>query len=345
MATSEEVARLAGVSRATVSRIMNGSARVSPDAHARVQAAIAKLEYEPNVVAQNLVRQHARVLAMSIFAENDGLSLSHFGRTSQYFYLYVLESIERAAIAAGYDLLLPSRTHEKSPHAYVRTLQTRRAAGCIMLHATDAYVQTLVASSIPTVFLDKMAQGIHATYVKSDNTDGVCQATQHLLALGHDRIAIFTAPPHDLAALERLLGYQKALAQVGITPDAGLIRQSGWEVDEAYQEMKVFLSERRDFTAIVASSDFMAIGILRALTEGGLRVPEDVSLIGFDDIEFCEYTTPPLTTIRQDRLAMGGGAVQRLVALIEGTEEVPPLILPTQLIVRKSTGPVPKDVN
>ena len=340
MATSEEVAQLAGVSRATVSRILNGSAHVSPDTDARVRAAIAMLGYEPNVVAQNLVRQHARVLAVSIFAESYDLPLSHFGRTSQYFYLYVLESIEQAAIASGYDLLLPSHTHEKSPQNYIRTLQTRRVAGCIMLHATDAYLQALIASPIPTVFVDKMGQGSHATYVKSDNIDGACQATQHLIALGHKHIAIFTAPAHDLAALERLLGYQQALALAGIMLDAGLVRQSGWNVDEAYETTKLLLYERRDFTAIVASSDFMAIGILRALTEQGLRVPEDVSLIGFDDIEFCEYTTPPLTTMRQDRVAMGQGAVQRLVALIESTQDVTPLIVPTQLIVRKSTGPV-----
>ncbi|HZU01117.1 MAG TPA: substrate-binding domain-containing protein, partial [Ktedonobacteraceae bacterium] len=96
--------------------------------------------------------------------------------------------------------------------------------------------------------------------------------------------------------------------------------------------------------AIVAGSDFMAIGILRALTEHGLRVPDDVSLVGFDDVEFSQYTTPPLTTVRQDRVAMGCGAVQRLIAMIEGTGEVSPLVLPTQLIVRKSTGLAPKEL-
>jgi len=105
------------------------------------------------------------------------------------------------------------------------------------------------------------------------------------------------------------------------------------------------LAERRDFTAIVAGSDFMAIGILRALTEQGLRVPDDVSLVGFDDIDLCQYTIPPLTTVRQDRVAMGREAVHRLIAMIEGTEEVSPLILPTQLVVRKSTGPVPKELH
>jgi LacI family transcriptional regulator len=345
MATSEEVAKLAGVSRATVSRALNGSARVSDEARERVHAAIAALGYEPDVVAQSLVRQHARVIAVSLFPQDDELPLTHLGQTALYFYQGVLENIEREAISSGYDLLLPSRTHGKSPEDYVRSLQTRRVAGCIMLHASDARILALIRSSIPTVFIDRMAQGSHATYVKSDNIDGARQATGHLLSLGHRRIAFLTGSTIDLAGLERLLGCQQTLAQAGIAPDVGLVRQSGWNVDEAYEAARVLLAERRDFTAIVAGSDFMAIGILRALTEHGLRVPDDVSLVGFDDIELCRYIAPPLTTVRQDRVAMGCGAVERLIAMVEGTEEASPLILPTQLVVRKSTGPVPKDLH
>jgi DNA-binding LacI/PurR family transcriptional regulator len=195
------------------------------------------------------------------------------------------------------------------------------------------------------VFIDTIGQGSHATYVKSDNMDGARQATEHLLSLGHRRIAFLTGQTIDLAGMERLLGCQQALAYAGVAPDPGLVRQSGWNINEAYEAAKTLLAERRDFTAIVAGSDFMAIGILRALTEHGLRVPDDVSLVGFDDVEFSQYTTPPLTTVRQDPVAMGSGAVRRLIEIIEGTGEVSPLILPTQLIVRKSTGPVPEELH
>jgi len=271
MATSEEVAQLAGVSRATVSRALNGSARVSDDARERVHAAIAELGYEPDVVAQSLVRQRSRAIVVSLFAESYDLPLSHFGQTSQYFYLGVLENIEREAVSLSYDLLLPSRSHSKSPGNYVRHLQTRRVAGCILLHASDARVHDLIHSSIPTVFIDKMGQGSHATYIKSDNIAGARQATEHLLALGHRRIAFLTGSTVDLAGLERLLGCQQTLAQAGIAPDAGLVRQSGWNVEDAYEAAMLLLAERRDFTAIVAGSDFMAIGILRALTEQGRK--------------------------------------------------------------------------
>jgi DNA-binding LacI/PurR family transcriptional regulator len=318
---------------------------VSDEARERVHAAISILGYEPDVVAQSLVRQRSRALAVSLFPDDNELPFSHLGRTGQYFYLGVLENIEREAVSSGYDLLLPSRPNGKSAENYIRSLQTRRVAGCIMFHATDSRIQALLHSSIPTVFIDRMAQGSHASYVKSDNIDGARQATEHLLALGHRRIAFLTGQTTDLAGLERLLGCQQALAHAGITPDPGLVRQSGWNIDEAYEAARILLTERRDFTAIVAGSDFMAIGILRALLEEGLCVPDDVSLVGFDDADLSQYTVPPLTTVRQDRVAMGRGAVQQLVAMIEGTGEASPLILPTQLIIRKSTGPVPKELH
>ena len=345
MATSEEVAQFAGVSRATVSRALNESARVSPETRARVHAAIAALGYEPDVVAQSLVRKRARVIALNFVPQEDKLPFTHLGQTSLYFYLGILEHIEREAISSGYDLLLPSHPHGTSPQHYVRSLQTRRVSGCVMLFASDTRIQALIHSSIPTVFIDRMVQGNHATYVKSDNIDGARQATEHLLALGHRRIAFLTGSTTDLAGLERLLGCQQALSQAGIAPDPRLVRQSGWNVDEAYEAAKVLLAEHYDFTAIVAGSDFMAIGILRALIEQGLRVPDDVSLVGFDDIEFCQYTTPPLTTVRQNRVEMGRGAVQRLVAMVEGKAEISPLIVPTQLVVRQSTGPAPEEVH
>lgn len=345
MATSEQVAQLAGVSRATVSRALNGSARVSDEARERVQAAIAELGYEPDVIAQSLVRQHSRVIALSLFPEDNTLPLSHIGKTSQFFYLGVLQNIEREVVALGYDLLLPSYSHGKSPENYIRSLQTRRVAGAIVLHATDARIQALIHAAIPTVFIDRMGQGSHATYVKSDNMDGARQATEHLLSLGHRRIAFLTGQTVDLAGMERLLGCQQALAHAGVALDLGLVRQSGWNIDEAYEAAGVLLAERRDFTAIVAGSDLMAMGILRALAEHGLRVPDDISLVGFDDVELCQYTIPPLTTVRQDSVVMVRTAVQQLIAMLEGTGEASPMNIPTQLIVRKSTGPVPKDMH
>ena len=338
MITSEQVAQLAGVSRATVSRALNGSPGVSEKARERVNTAIAALGYEPDVIAQSLVRQRSNVIALSFFFQDSEMSLSLLGETSQYFYLEVLKNIEHDAVLRGYDLLLPSRSRSRTPEEYIRSLQTRRAAGTIILHASEAQIRALTHSVIPTVFIDRIGQGAHATFVKSDNIDGARQATEHLLSLGHTCIALLTGQTSDLAGMERLIGVQQALTHAGIAPDISLIRQAGWEINDGYEETKKLLAERRDFTAIVACSDFVAIGVLRALNEHNVRVPEDVSLIGFDDVEFSKFTNPPLTTMKQERGAMGRGAVQRLIDLIEG-REVSPLTLPTRLVIRQSTGP------
>nr|BBH88183.1 LacI family transcriptional regulator [Thermosporothrix sp. COM3] len=342
MATSEEVARLAGVSRATVSRVLNGSPRISEEARRRVYEAIEALGYEPDIVAQSLVRQRSRTLALGLFDESNGLSLTQLGLTAHYFYIDMLRYIEQEAMAQGYDLLLPSRPKGTYPENYIRSLRTRRVAGAVMLAVgvEDPRVHALLQAGIPTVFLDTMGLGSSAVYVRSDHLDGARQVTEHLLSLGHRRIAFLPGPAGNMVAMERLLGGQQAMARAGIAVDPGLIFSSGWNVEEAYQAVCHLLEQRRDWTALVAGSDLMALGALRALHERGLRVPDDVSLTGFDDVVLSQYMTPPLTTVRQDRARMGKEAVQRLVALIEGKEHVAPLIVPTQLVVRASTAPV-----
>lgn len=339
MATSEEVAQLAGVSRATVSRVLNGSTRISEEARTRVHEAITTLGYEPDVVAQSLVRRRSRTIALNLLDQEDGFS--RLGQTANYFYIDMLKCIEQEAAALGYDLLLPFRPRGKSPESYIRSLQMRRIAGTIMLAVTptDPRVRGLLQAGIPTVFIDTMGQGERAIYVRSNHMDSARQLAEHLLSLGHRRIAFLGGPTGDLAAMERLLGFQQALANTGISLDPDLVRQSGWNTEEAYQAAYVLLGQQQDFTAIVAGSDLMAIGILRALHEYNLRIPQDISLTGFDDVVLSQYTTPPLTTVRQDRETMGREAIQRLVALIEG-EKTTSLVVPTQLVVRQSTGPV-----
>lgn len=338
MATSKDVARIAGVSRATVSRVLSGSSRISGATRERVTAAAQSVGYEPNVVAQSLVRQRSHTIALSIFSDGKNPLLLGGGP----FYFDVLESIQHEADARGYDLLLPSRIYTDLP-AYVRGLTTRHVAGALMvaLRTTDPRINALVSAAIPTVFVDVVAEGLQATYVTSDNIGGARQATDHLLHLGHRRIATISGYATSLAGTERLLGYQQALAHAGLAVDPGLVRPSGFGMEDAYAATVTLLNERRDVTAIVAASDLMAVGVLRALHERALRVPHDVSLVGFDDIDLCLYVDPPLTTIRQDRAAMGRGAVRCLIDnLIGGVHAITPVVVPTQLVVRGTTGPV-----
>lgn len=342
MVTSEQVAQLAGVSRATVSRALNGSANVSEETKRRILDAIASLGYEPNVVAQNLARQRSRVIAFALFSDADR-SLTGLEQTDHYFYLGIIRVVERAITSAGYDLLFPSRSPNGSYANYLRNLQSRRVAGviAIAIDSTDSRIQVLLNSELPTVFIDNMAQGNHATYVKSDNVDGARMAMEYLLRLGHRRVVLVPGNTAELSGAERLLGCQQGLAKAGVPLDPDLIRVSGWSTGEAYTTAATLLDQRRDFTAIVAGSDLMALGVLRALHERGIRVPEDVSVIGFDDVDICRFMEPPLTTVHQNRMMMSQSAVQKLIKMIEDGEPPSPLVVPMQLIARASTGPAP----
>jgi LacI family transcriptional regulator len=345
MVTSEQVAKLAGVSRATVSRVLNGSGHISEQARERVHAAITALGYQPDIVAQNLVRQRSRMIAFNFFTGDHTISFAELSRTENYFYLDMLMHIQSETVAAGYDLVIPSRPSGEYPANFIQSLNTRRIAGVILLanEPTDPSIRALYDAKIPTIFVDVdiMVQDKHATYVRSDNQDGARQVTEYLIGLGHRRIAFLTGPMAELVSTERLLGSRQALASAGLVPDPGLVRQSKWGTNDAYLATKELLAERQDFTAIVGGSDMMAIGILRALHEAGIRVPQDISLTGFDDVVLSQFTAPPLTTVRQNRQAMAKGAIQRLIAMIENEEPVSPLIVSTELVVRESTGPAP----
>jgi LacI family transcriptional regulator len=349
MVTSEQVAQLAGVSRATVSRVLNGSANVSEETKKRIYAAVATLGYGTNAFARIAPSERSHLIALAFFGGEDGLSLSRLSDTQYYFYLELLHFIECETAKVNFDLFLPSNpynaldTTDDPEINYILALQKRRVEGVITLalRPNDPRIQGLCRSTIPAVFIDSNFQGRHTTYVKSDYLDGARQATEHLLALGHRRIACFIGDTLEISGTERLFGYQQVMARAGLIVDPHLVQQPGWNARDAYHAAMKLLSERRDFTAIVAGSDMMALGILRALRKHNIRVPEDMSIVGFDDIDQSEESDPPLTTLRQNKQALGQGAVQRLMQLIQGGEPPDPLNVPTEMIVRASTGPAP----
>jgi DNA-binding LacI/PurR family transcriptional regulator len=318
---------------------MSGRARVSEATRQRVEAAAASLGYEPDIAAQSLSGAPSRTLALGFFA-NDVWALSQLARPQHHFHLEVLSSIEAAAAKQGYDLLLPSRPATAASGSFIRSLRSRRVAGAIMVACPpgDVRVQALIESGVPTVFIDTIGTGPNATYVISDNADGARRVTEHLLELGHRRIARVSGIETDPPGRDRLRGIRNALASWGVTEDPGLARTSDWSTQGAYEATLDLLNARRDFTAVIAESDMMAIGVLRALHEHGLRVPDEVSVTGFDGIELCAFTSPPLTTVRQDAGAMGAGAVEALLDMIGGAQAPPPVMLPAEVVVRASTA-------
>jgi LacI family transcriptional regulator len=348
MATSEQIARLAGVSRATVSRTLNGSSHVSEKTKERIFKAMASLEDNKGESTIHPAPPSSRIIALALLDEKLGLNFSRLVHSSYYFYLGILKNIDELISEANYDLFLPSGRHGQNEPLdvaranYIQTLFANRVMGVIAISASasDLRIQALYQASIPTVFVDSMFQAEHATWVRSDYLDGAHKAVEYLLSLGHRRIAFFHGDGMTITNVERLLGWHQALARVGLTPDPQLVRICRWNTEDSYQAAMKLLQERRDFTAIVAGSDMMALGILRALRQHNLSVPGDISLIGFDDIDSCRSTDPPLTTIRQDTRLISEGTVDRLFQMIEKKETPAPLVVPIQLVIRGSTGSI-----
>ncbi len=307
--------------------------------------ALVSTQYRPDVVAQSLAGLRSKTIALNLLPHADSpkaLSLSNMGDSGHYFYLELLQFLEREISQAGFDLTLPSHASDDSTE-FVRTLRLRRVAGALMIatHPSDRITSALIASGIPTVFIDGIGQGPQATYVKSDHVAAAELAVHHLLGLGHRRIAIVDGPVATLSGDERLLGYQRALGAGGVPVRPELICETTFGTADAFRATVALLERTRDFTAVVAGSDLMAMGVIRALRERGLRVPSDVSVVGFDDVDLCEYLDPPLTTVRQDRPALASGAVRLLLAMVVGQTGCAPLIVPSELVVRQSTAPPP----
>lgn len=256
------------------------------------------------------------------------------------FYSEVLDGIERALSVGNYDLLLPPRADSR-PADYGAALQRRHVAGTIMvaIDVDDARVRALIDADLPTVFIDHAISGAHATSIKPDNRAGGRQVAHHLLRLGHRRIVIFRGHPTSLASQERLLGCRDVFDAAGLGPDAVVVQPSDFSRGGAYRDALAFFDAPLDRTAVIAQSDEMAIGILRALRERGLCVPDDVSLVGFDDLDLCLYMDPPLTSVHVDRGALGQRAVHLLLDMIDGREVIAPVTIPAQLIERASSAP------
>jgi len=345
--SSQQVALLAGVSRATVSRMLNDPTSVSIETKKRIYAAMNTLGYRSSGFA-HLSHQWTDLVALALFGSEDGLNLAELTTTRCYFYLELLRYIERSAARENIDLFLPLHPYDPnepkkdSAAQYALALQEKRVSGVIALalRPDDPRIQGIRNAPIPAIFIDNAVKSENATYVTTDFMGGAYQATEYLISLGHQRIAFFPGDTFVLTGTERLLGYQRALAYTGLIMDTTLIRSSGWETQDAYQAAMTLLNERRDFTAIFAASDMLAFGVLRALKEHKLRVPEDISLIGFDDIDLSERTNPALTTIQQDKQTISDAAISKLMQLLHGEKIPQPLVVPTRLIARASTAPI-----
>ncbi|CAA9262461.1 MAG: Transcriptional regulator, LacI family [uncultured Blastococcus sp.] len=328
-----DVAALAGVSHQTVSRVVNGHPNVAPQTRERVERAIAELGYRPNIAARALVTGSTRTLGLVTVKIN------------QYGPAQTMLGLENAARAAGYSLsvsILDEATAAAMREA-VDTFAAQRVDGILALSTYDDAAEALTALDPPVPLVAvQVGGGEDRPTVGVDQERGARLATRHLLGLGHRTVHHVAGPADSQEARGRTDGWCAELLAAG-APVPDEVLRGDWTPSSGYLAGKTLAARIRggeDITAIFLANDQMALGLLAALHEGGLRVPGDVSVVGFDDLPESPYFTPPLTTVRQDFAELGRRGVQLVLARMRGEDLHPEPVLPA-LLVRSSTGPAP----
>jgi LacI family repressor for deo operon, udp, cdd, tsx, nupC, and nupG len=324
----KDVARLASVSIQTVSAVVNNKPDITDETRARVLAAIEQLNYQPYSVARSLRTRQTRTVALVV---SDIASVAIAAMAS---------AAEAHAHSFGYSLILYNTHNDVGREtSYFNTAVQQWVDGVIFIPAMRyGRWDILQEAGIPSVAIDRIPDNYSGPAVMLDNLKAGRLAGQHLLDLGHRRIAHISGPLEVRLARERFNGFQQALEAQGIEPGSCLVEEGDFTCQTGYLAMQQLLAYRPCLTAVFAANDLMAIGAMRAVDEAGLQVPRDISIVGFDDIELAAFQTPPLTTIRQSFTQLATLGVQLLLDILAGKEVVQSqIVIEPTLIVRQST--------
>jgi DNA-binding LacI/PurR family transcriptional regulator len=336
--TLDEVARVAGVSRATVSRVVNGNQKVGTDARRDVERAIARLGYVPNLAARSLVTRRSESIGV-VIPEPPGML---FG--DPYFpRLLRGVSSELAARNLQLVLLMPQSSDEERRLEHYLSAGHVDGALLVSLHGNDTLPDVLTARGVPVVVGGRPPSGDTVSYVDVDNVGGARTAVGHLIEGGRRTIATIAGPADMSAGVDRLAGYQGALAAAGHQPDPGLEAIADFTQQGGAAAMRRILDQRPDVDAVFAASDLMAAGAIGVLRAAGRRIPEDVAVVGFDDSSIAETSDPALTSVRQPIEEMGREMVRLLLEQASRPGSVPrKVILATRLVRRRSSEGGPR---
>jgi LacI family transcriptional regulator len=332
----EDIAKKAGVSRSTVSRVINNEPYVSAKTRAHVMAVIQRESFSPNPAARMLVTQRTRIIGMVIPQTAKVIFNDH-----SHYFPTLMQGVAQATNDHDYGMLLwLAQSGVDQEKFYQRIIQNRLMDGLVIASTTasEVLVSHLVQTEIPFVVVERPKQfEDHISYITVDNFHAAQVAIEHLIHLGRRCIATITGALDNPDATDRLLGYKQALEAHGLPVQPELIAEGTFTWQAGYDGMKQLLPYKPD--AVFAGSDMVAVGALQALREAGLRVPEDVAIVGFDDLPTALDTRPQLTTIRQPIYDKGIRAAEILLDLIEGRITEPQhVLLETELVVRDSCG-------
>jgi DNA-binding LacI/PurR family transcriptional regulator len=328
-AVMADVARLAGVSHQTVSRVINDSAHVRPETRRRVLAAMRTLDYRPNPAARALVTGRSRTLGVVSF------DTTLYGPASTLF------AIEQAAHAAGYFITIVSllAMDRASVLGAVDRLRVQGVDGILVITPQEGAAEAVAGlpAAVPVVAVEAGPPG-SVPVVAVDQFAGAVSATRLLLDLGHRTVWHVAGPRDFLEAQQRVEGWRATLEGAGV--EAPPVLAGDWSPRSGY-EVGRRLAEDREVTAVFVANDQMALGVLRALHERGRRIPGEISVVGFDDIPEAQYFTPPLTTVRQDFGEMGRSSLRLLLDLMQSGQRPSRVTIAPELVVRRSTAPPP----
>ncbi|MGV9374194.1 LacI family DNA-binding transcriptional regulator [Nonomuraea sp. NPDC003707] len=326
--TLDEVARRAGVSRGTVSRVINNAPHVSRAARQAVERAIKDLGYVPNVAARSLATQRSGAVVLAVSSDDQALFTNPF-------FAEVIVGVNAVLEETDLELLLILAASERGRNRLARVLQSRRADGVMLLalRENDPLAKVAAQGGVPVVYGGRSLGGSNDWYVDADNRDGARQAAEYLISTGRTRIATITGSLDMHVGVSRYLGFRDALALAGLGDER--VAHGDFTEASGAAAMAHLLKEHPDLDAVLIASDEMAAGALGVLKEHGRAVPDEIAVVGFDDVVTARHTHPALTTVRQPIKALGREMTRMLLALIRG-EEPTPLILPTELVIRES---------
>lgn len=327
----KDIAKKAGVSYATVSRALNNRPGVNEKTRRDIQKLAEEMGYKPNALARGLVTRESRTLGLVI------------PDITNPFFPEVARGVEDAASRSGYNVFLCNTNWDAGKeNTYVEVLEEKRIDGLVLASVTDdgKTLEGFIRRGTPLVLVNRVLKDIDTHYVIIDNIKGGCMVVEYLLELGHTRIAFIGGLPHVEATRERLQGYRLAMSTAGMPVDEELILYDSFKKESGYQNTMRLLAIDPRPTAIFAANDVLALGVIQAIQDAGLRVPDDIAVIGFDDITFASYAEIGLTTIAQPKYVMGEMAAKILIEDIkEGdTGEKKHVVLQPRLVVRKSSG-------
>jgi len=331
--TIRDVAAHSNVSHQTVSRVINNSDRVSPETRAKVEAAIEELGYRPNFIARSIVQGRTYTLGCISPSLTD------------YIFAKMIDSAQIEAQRLGFFTLTGSAQTEAEVKLLLEEMLKRRIDGLLMLNPRDDaryhHLLPLIESNIPLTYLKNTAGDAPVSSITCDGLEGGYQATKYLIGLGHTSIATILGLQNEEDARDRLAGYRRALIEAGIQPKESLIINGKWTSKSGLEATKKLLATKETFSAIFTHNDRMAMGAIRALRESNIRVPQDISIIGFDDAPIAPYLNPPLTTMRQPIEELGQRAAQLLIKSIQYPNRAPEHVcIQSQLIERESCASV-----